>query len=727
MRTNDTQTRDVRGDGQQQMERMSRTNLPACLLALRENITRMRAACVRQRKLLIGLLALLPLVCLFGAWRVQRDARARLADERARLTRQHLVPFETKLHPALNRPEVQIWQSAQHVRAIARLHDAYFAATDGGLLALTQTGAPVRHYTVLDGLPESDLTSLAAWHDKLFIGTRTQGLVTFDGARFESYRWPDRKPQAITALLADASRLLIGTFAGGLIEFDGQQFTELKAGVDERRLTQINCLVRAGARLYVGTYADGLWVLEAGRWLHYTTDAGLPSNRVVGVVADDARVLVGTDFGVATAQVAELSAPEQARANPFHLIITLPALAGLQEFNGRVLLCQDDGKLFVLAAREAHGPQLQAITWRDARTAHDSLTECRLLALADELWLLTSAGVWRTNTTAVTDSVSTRASFALTPFMPLDAGRGPVSNVVAALALDGAGRLWVGSFRDGIDILAPDGRRLTHLATDTTREINALAYAPDTNTMHAATAQGLARFDAALHETHTGAADGLLSNAITGVAVLPAQDAQGSVGQASAAGAAHHAQDAELVCATSRGLRFGAGGRWRGLTTVQGLPSNSLYAVLPHGRTVYVGTLGGLAEVAAGRVVRTFTDANSKLTHNWVTALCAAGPRLFIGTYGGGVFELLPAGELRPFASETGQFTVNPNALWSDGARLYAGTLDGAWVLDLRTQKWTHLQAELPAPTVLSVTGDERYSYFGTTNGIARIAGSYFE
>jgi ligand-binding sensor domain-containing protein len=82
---------------------------------------------------------------------------------------------------------------------------------------------------------------------------------------------------------------------------------------------------------------------------------------------------------------------------------------------------------------------------------------------------------------------------------------------------------------------------------------------------------------------------------------------------------------------------------------------------------------------------------------------------------------------LRPLTDATGQFVVNPNALWSDGARLYAGTTDGAWVFDLRTQRWQHLQAELPAPTVLSITGDDRYVYFGTTNGIARIETSYFE
>ena len=121
-----------------------------------------------------------------------------------------------------------------------------------------------------------------------------------------------------------------------------------------------------------------------------------------------------------------------------------------------------------------------------------------------------------------------------------------------------------------------------------------------------------------------------------------------------------------------------------------------------------------------------FKDTNSKLTPNWVTALCAVGPRLFVGTYGGGVFELTASGELRPFAAETGRAVVNPNAMWSDGSRLYVGTLEGALVLDLGSQEWIRLNREMPARMVLSITGDEKYVYFGTAAGIARIAHRYW-
>lgn len=157
------------------------------------------------------------------------------------------------------------------------------------------------------------------------------------------------------------------------------------------------------------------------------------------------------------------------------------------------------------------------------------------------------------------------------------------------------------------------------------------------------------------------------------------------------------------------------------MTAVQGLPSNSVYAVLPHREFIYAGTLSGLAQINSGQVVRVFKDSNSKLTHNWVTALCVVGNRLFVGTYGGGVFELTASGEFIGFAAEIGKQSVNPNAMATDGQRLYVGTLDGAWVLEFASQKWTKLKTELPSSTVLSVAVDADNVYFGTTSGIARI------
>ena len=96
-------------------------------------------------------------------------------------------------------------------RSIVRFQDSYFAATDGGMVQFSTDGQVLRHYTVLDGLTESDLLSFAVFDSKLFIGTASHGLLSFDGERFASYRWPDREPQAVTAMLADGGRLLVGS------------------------------------------------------------------------------------------------------------------------------------------------------------------------------------------------------------------------------------------------------------------------------------------------------------------------------------------------------------------------------------------------------------------------------------------------------------------------------------------------------------------------------------
>ena len=229
----------------------------------------------------------------------------------------------------------------------------------------------------------------------------------------------------------------------------------------------------------------------------------------------------------------------------------------------------------------------------------------------------------------------------------------------------------------------------------------------------AASSAGLLRFDSSLRTTEQWSTkDGLLSNAVLQAARW---DVDGESGR-----------NPPLACATSKGLSLGMRGKLHGLTTVQGLPSNSLYTILVQGRKTYVGTLGGLAVIEDGRVSRVFKDTNSKLTANWITALSAVGSRIFVGTYGGGLFELDGSGELRSFATEIGRVVVNPNAIWSDGSRLFVGTLDGALVFEPSSQQWTQVKNELPSRNVLSITGSDKYVYFGTTAGIARIERSYW-
>jgi ligand-binding sensor domain-containing protein len=665
------------------------------------------------RKVLMVVTALSLLLCCIGLWQIHDAVQRRLEEQRALLRSKNIVPFERTIHPPLTSKHLTIWQGFKDSRAIARFKDSYFVATDGGLVEQGPSGNVLRHYGVLDGLPESDLVSLASFGTKLFIGTRTQGLVAFDGEHFESYRWTDRSPQAITILLEEANRLLIGTMAGGLIEFDGNQFREIKSGPDNNRLIGINYLLKKNACLFVGTFAGGLWIEQGARWSHYTVSDGLLSNRVVGVVANRENIFVASDYGLAVAPFASVSAPtDQTLAKTFRTVAILPSLSGMIELGSTILLCKDDGESFALAADgDLSSSPLSSVPWN--RPA--PIAGCRLTTVDREVWLLSTQGIAHAPEAAFADPGKMRF-LPFSPFGQVDDGQTLTANLITALTIDTQGRLWVGSFRNGIDLLNAAGKKSAHLESGEVREINSLVEDRESRMMLAATSQGLVRFSPDLRAIERWTtANGLLSNSILQVARANAAAADKT-----------QSPNPSLVCATSKGLSFGVPGNLRSLTTVQGLPSNSLYTVLLDGRNTYAGTLSGLALLEDGRVVRVFDDTNSNLTHNWITALSKVGSRLFVGTYGGGVFEITPSGELQSFARDTGRSVVNPNAMWTDGSRLYAGTLDGVWIFDLRSQRWTHVTEELPSRMVLSITGDEQYVYFGTASGIARIARDYW-
>jgi ligand-binding sensor domain-containing protein len=659
-----------------------------------------------QYRWVAGMLLGLGLATGLLLWTSRRAADRELGLARIGRAGAEQAPFDREMRKALSADGVSLFQSRSLVRDIAWFRDAWFAATDGGLVELDNDGRIKRAWTVLDGLPESDLLCLAEYQSKLMIGTRSQGLVRFDGARFEQFRWTDRKAQGVTALAADRGRMLIGTFAGGLLEFDGRQFQELKGGAPDRRLNGINFLHSEDSKVFAGTFNEGLWLREGDRWSQFTIADGLPSNRVVGVVPRQDSLLVATDFGVAAMRA----------DRRFQSVATLPATAGMIGRGETILVNKDNGELFELRidARSGNG-QLKPVDWRGPQTRPANLSSCQLRSFLQQtgqtsgqgpeqaLWLLSNEGIWRT--AWQDERFAGRIEFS--DFGGLKGANAIANNEVSAIAADEAGRLWIGGFRNGIEILSADGRRLLQLESETIREINALVWDGEARRMLAASSAGLLRIDETGRAERIGRAEGLLSDSVSHVAIL-----NGNAG-------------ARLAIATGRGLSLGDAKHWQGLGSVQGLPSPSVYTVLPHREFLFAGTLNGLAQIAAGRVVRVYKDSNSRLATNWVTSLAAAGNRLFIGAYGGGVFELTAAGELQSFASQMGRQTVNPNALLVDGRWLLAGTLDGVWAADLETQRWLHLSDELPARTVMSFAAAGDSFYFGTTAGVARVKKTY--
>ncbi|HSK74240.1 MAG TPA: two-component regulator propeller domain-containing protein, partial [Pyrinomonadaceae bacterium] len=420
----------------------------------------------------ISLLGFAALVLSFAAFQVfslYRSARQTLADERARLMEQNRVVFEKRLlipHPFKN---VRILQSTKTVRDFIGFRGFYFAATGGGLVQLGENGELAKHFTVLDGLPESDLTALAVYQNKLFIGARSKNLLTFDGEKFENYVWTDRKAQAVTSFLETNGSLLIGTFGGGLIEFDGKAFTEIKA--NDKTISAINCLYKDGAKLYVGTFDNGLWIYENDIWTHFTTAEGLPSNRVVGIAVKDKNLYVATDFGLGILQ-----------DKSFHTLAVLPSLSSLALNSNQIFLTKDNGEIFTFE------------TSLKEFSPAENLQNARLISSENQLWLLSNQGVSAIKGAKIKPFTKT-ASESLT------------DNFISALAFDKRENLWVGTFRNGIDVFSADGRKLKHLESEALREINFLE--SNGEAVSAATSGGLIKFKSDFSMENLTKKDGL--------------------------------------------------------------------------------------------------------------------------------------------------------------------------------------------------------------------------
>lgn len=613
-----------------------------------------------RKSIVVGIFALIVSFAVYQIFSIYNSARQMLTETRARQDGKNRVSFEKKLLTPHLTNRIEILQNTNDVRAFVSYKDSFFAATSGGLVRYDEEGNVKKHFTVLDGLPESDLTALFVFEDKLFIGTRTKNLVVFDGEKFENYIFTDRKIQSITAFAEDNGRLLIGTFDGGLIEFDDADFAEIKA--DEKKFAAINCLTKSGEKLFVGTFDNGLWTRENGIWKQFTKTENLPSNRIVGITEKDDQIYVATDLGLSFFD-----------GEKFQKLTDLPNASSIVSFQNQIFISKANGELFTF--------DKSLKNFSD----ENKLQIAHLVSAENQLWLVSNQGI------------SNFKNNKLKQFGEPEKNA-PTGNFISALAFDNRGNLWLGTFRNGIDIFSADGKKLRHIEDETTREINFLQ--ADETKMSAATSAGLVNFKFDFSAENTTRNEGLPSNSVT-----------------------HFTED---FIATAKGLAFQKNNKFQIISAVNNLPNNAVYTTLKVNQKLYAGTLGGLAEIENGRVVRTFKDSNSNLKTNWVTALIETNERIFIGTYGGGIFEFFPSGEIHSFESDAGKFVVNPNAFFSDGKHLFAGTLDGVKILDLETQQWKTVRKFLPSETVMSINADNENIYFATTNGLAKFKKNYF-
>ena len=605
-------------------------------------------------------------------WRVSRALHSATQDVRSeheiRFVSQPLVPRSNDFEP--------ISAPATFFQA-ARFHDRLYVAGPAGLLEYDLGGAPLHQYAVGRDLPGSPLVALApavladSREPELILATANDGLLAFNGRSFRQILPYDADARSITSILPDASgHLLIGTKKRGVLVYDGKQIMVLHSTLKDLYVT---ALAGDESDLWVGTLSGGVLHFHAGQTDTFAEAQGLPDPQVTSLAVDGDTAYVGTPLGVAI-----FSGGRPSRVLATGVLATALLATREQLYVGS----EDQGIISV---------QLQGRR-NNANTSPESLLlEVRqIFASGDALFAVARNGLYRIN----------RHGFGWQPV--LAAGSATLSDRnISALATDANGRLWVGYFDRGLDILASDGNRAAHVEDEHVFCVNRIFTDTKTDTIDIATANGLVRFDNAGTEQQVlTRIDGLIADHVTDIV----------------------AYGDGLALATPAGLTFLDSSGPHSLYAFHGLVSNHVYALGVSGDSLMAGTLGGISVLDKGNVATNYTTATSNLKHNWITAVVPVDDQWMVGTYGAGILGLDRSGHFHSFEHASGEFEVNPNAMLVTPGYVLAGTLgNGLYLYDRQSGRWSVIDRGLPSLNVTALARGNGYIYVGTDNGLVRI------
>jgi ligand-binding sensor domain-containing protein len=617
----------------------------------------------------LGVLALTIAAVGFVRWRTLR-ALTEAAEEAA--TEQHLRVFVRPYLPTLNTAFEWIDAPADLTSA-AEFQGHLFLAGNSGITEYDGRGVRLRGYRVGRELPQSPVlqvtTGTLADSDgpELIAVTSREGVLAFDGRQFRRI-WPENpEARAITTVLVSRSgRLILGTEKLGVLIYDGTRLTKLHSTLADQHVT---ALAGDDGDLWVGTRSNGVLHYRGGRTETFGVPQGMPDAQVYSIALSADRAFVGTAFGIAEFTEAKLSRTFAKGVFARSLLI-----------RGKRLLVgtMDQGVLEVAAERT------RAEIGRETSASPDEVRS--FLATADAVYVIAR------------DGLLLRSDAEWKRVLSNEESRLTDGNI-AALSVDPEGRLWVGYFDRGLDLLAANART-HHVENSHVFCVNRIAHNQDGTVV--ATANGLVLFDAAGNQRQVLTKnDGLIANHVTDVVVRP---------------------DGGMVIATPAGLTFLDNTGPRSLYAFHGLVNNHVYALGRRERQILAGTLGGLSVLQDDNVRASFTTASSSLQHNWVTAIVPVGHDWFVGTYGAGVVRLDETGAFHGMDVASGAFEINPTAMIATDKHVLAGTLGrGVLMYDRAREKWRMIRDGLPSLNVTALAQGNGFVYVGTDNGLVRI------
>jgi ligand-binding sensor domain-containing protein len=626
-----------------------------------------------RRRVWLAAAILAATATIFGGsalWRarsVLREAREHVsAGASFRFTVRAIVPVIPAGMESMGAPAVfndaAVFQGNLYIAGPAGV--AKYDGTSGSLLARYRVGAE---------LPPAPVTSLAiglagdSQAPELWIGTWGEGLAAFDGHGFRQIRAEDASLRKITAILpVDTGRILIGTEKAGVLVYDGHVLAPFHPSVADVAVT---ALAGNDADLWIGTLDRGLLHWRAGSL--ETLDEVLPDKQILSLALTGETLYAGTGVGIA-----EIRGGKFARVlAPGYFAQTLLAT------NDKLWMGTLEEGMFAVPLDTHPGRHAQL----GAASVCAGCSIRKILSIDGEVYALAEDSLWHGNEALI------RREDALL-----------ADRNIAALKMDSTGRLWIGYFDRGLQILSATGGRGEHLEDDHLFCVNRIAHDGVRGVSAVATANGLVLFDAASSRRRVvGQAEGLIANQVTDVVLRP---------------------DGSMIAATPAGVSFIDAGGISSIYAFQGLVNNHVYALASDGARTLAGTLGGLSILDGAAVRASFTTSNSALKQNWITGIVKVDKDFMVGTYGTGVLRITDRGVWETFEDMRGSIEINPNAMIATASAVYAGTLDrGLAVYNMASGRWGFFTAGLPSRNVTAVEARGGVLYIGTDNGLVKV------
>lgn len=631
-------------------------------------------------------------ICGVVVWRVERV----LGNSTGDLAHRESFAIDIRTFSPQPNPGFEAITAPAVFKSAAAFQGHIYLAGPAGLFAYSIDGALEHVYRTGMELPSAALGQMAVGtltdsrQPELLIATSGQGVMAFDGHLFRQILARQDEARTVTAVLPLSSgRLLIGTAKLGLLIYDGKTLKRFHSTTNN---VYVTALAGSEADLWVGTLNDGVLYWHGGQTERIGEEQGLPDRRVEQIALAVGRAYVGTPVGVAEIQNGRI-ARVLAKGIYAHALWADPnsLLVGQVEAGVmRIPLADSESDSKArrpIVADATHNPFADGA---GAKQGAAGLTVEQFLANGDSRYALAADGLLRQEPDGEWRRILGGGSSQLT-----------ASNI-SALLIASDGRLWVGYFDRGLDILPATGGVASHIENEHVFCVNRIVEDTRQGAVAVATANGLVLFDRDNRQKQVlGREAGLIADHVSDVALY----------------------GDGMALATPAGITFLDHSGAHSLYAFQGLVNNHVYALGGNGNQLLAGTLGGLSLLVDGSVRRNFTTGTSGLKHNWITGLVAAGNDWLVGTYGAGVLRLGADGSVTPTEATRTGVVVNPTAMAADGRLVLAGTLGkGLLVGDATGTRWKTVVVGLPSLNVTALAIHKNVVYVGTENGLVKIS-----